>query len=102
VNIWNGPENRLDYFIGIRTEDAAGDTPGTEEINIPGGLYALFRTPVTTHADFVNTIHRTWKYINTVWLPQNGYRRTGSHEFESYIEQSHTFSEKIHIPIDKE
>ena len=101
VNIWNGAENKLDYFIGIRTEDAAGDTPGTEEINIPGGLYALFRTPVTTHADFVNTIHRTWKYINTVWLPQSGYRRTGGYEFESYIEQSHMFSEKIHIPIEK-
>ena len=101
VSVWNKSENKLDYFIGIRTENAKGDLSGTEEIIIPGGLYALFQTPVSTHADFVNTIHRTWEYIRKVWLPQSGYKYTGGHEFESYIEQSRVFSEKIYIPIYK-
>lgn len=100
VSIWNHSENKWDYFIGIRTEDAAGDVSGTEELTIPGGLYALFKTPAATHADFVNMIHRTWKYIKTAWLPQSKYRYTGGYEFESYIEQSRAFSEKIYIPIE--
>jgi AraC family transcriptional regulator len=65
-------------------------------------LYALFRTPAATNIDFVNTIHRTWEYINTVWLPKSGYKRRNSYEFESYMEQSRAFSEKIYIPIEKE
>lgn len=100
VSIWNNAENKLDYFIGICTENAAGDISGTQEVQITGGLYALFQTPNTTHADFVNTIHRTWEYINTVWLLQSSYKRRGSHEFECYTEQSRLFSEKIHIPIE--
>jgi len=100
VSIWNAAKNKLDYYIGIRTEEAAGDISGTEEIAIPGGLYALFRTPVATHIDFINTIHRTWEYIREVWLPQSGYRYTGGYEFESYLEQSRAFSENIYIPIE--
>lgn len=99
VNIWNSSENKLDYFIGILTENTEGDVSATHEIQIPGGLYALFRTPSTTHAGFVNTIHRMWEYINMVWLPQSGCKRTGSYEFESYIEQSRIFSEKVYVPI---
>ena len=99
VNIWNSSESKLDYFIGILTENTEGNVSGTQEIQITGGLYALFQTPNTTHAGFVSTIHRMWEYINTVWLPQSDYKRTGSYEFESYIEQSRIFSEKIYIPI---
>jgi AraC family transcriptional regulator len=99
VNIWNKSESKLDYFIGILTENAEENVSGTQEIQITAGFYALFNTPNTTHAGFVNTIHRTWEYINTVWLPQSGYKRTGGYEFENYIEQSQIFSEKIYIPI---
>lgn len=101
VSFWNHSKNKLDYFIGIRTLDAAGDTTGTEQIFIPGGLYALFRTPATTHENFVNTIHRAWEYIRFEWLPHSGYQFTGGYEFESYVEQSRVFSEKIYIPINK-
>ena len=98
---WNGDASRLDYFIGIRKELATGDVSGTEDIVIPGGLYAVFRTPVASHADFVNTIRRTWDYIFSVWLPRSGYRFTGGWQFESYVEHSRAFSEKIHIPIEE-
>ena len=99
VSSWNNEENRLDYYIGIRTDEAMGDTSGTQQIYINAGLYAIFQTPQSSHIDFVNTIHRSWNYIYRVWIPQSEYERTEDYEFESYIEQSRVFSEKIFIPI---
>jgi AraC family transcriptional regulator len=99
VTFRSKPDSKLDYYIGIRTEDAWGDLTGTLELTITGGLYAVFTTPVTSPADFVNTIHRTWEYIRTTWLRNSGYGRTGGYEFECYIEDSRVFSEKVYIPI---
>ena len=101
VSAWNKLENKLDYFIGIRKNNALGDTDGTVEILNQGGLYAVFTTPKTSHYNFVNTIHRTWDYINSKWSQNSGYRRKCSYEFESYIEESRTFSEKIYIPLEE-
>lgn len=100
--IWNQTKNKLDYYIGIREADACGDLANTVTLTIPGGVYAVFHTPPATQIDFVNTIHRAWDYIGQVWLPKNGYRRTGGFELESYVEESRIFSEKIYIPITKE
>lgn len=102
VSAWNISRDRLDYYIGIRLEDAHGDLADTETLDIPGGLYAIFNTPISTPFNFVNTIHFTWDYIGRVWLPENGYRRTGGFELESYVEESHIFSEQIYIPITQE
>ncbi len=99
VSIWNREKNKLDYYIGIPETEACGDLAGTVPIPIAGGRYAMFETPPSTHADFVNTIHRTWDYIGRVWLPGNGYKRTGGPEFEKYTEISRCFSEQIFIPI---
>lgn len=98
---WNPAAGRLDYWIGIRERDAGGDRAGTVVLDIPGGEYAVFVTPPATQIDFVETIRRTWDWIADVWLPRHGYRRTGGYEFECYVEESHTFSEKIHIPIER-
>jgi AraC family transcriptional regulator len=65
VSTWNESENKLDNFIGVQKDNAIGDTDGTMELLIQGGLYAIFATPKTSHYDFVNTIHRTWAYINS-------------------------------------
>ena len=97
--IWNFQENKLDYYIGISKQDAKGDLTGTTTLTIAGGLYAVFETPPSTHFSFINTIRKTWDYIGNVWLPQNGYQRTGGFEFETYIEESRKFSEKIFIPL---
>ena len=95
----NAAAKKMDYYIGIRKENALGDLTGTTELSINGGLYAVFATPKTSHYDFVNTIHRTWSYINCVWLPDSGYKKIGEYEFESYIEESRIFSERIYIKI---
>ena len=98
VSLWNSETRHLDYFIGIREEEAAGDTRGTVRLNIQGGDYAVFTTPPATHYNFVNQIHRTWRYI-PVWLEQNGFQRTVGYEFECYVDSSRTYCEKIYIPI---
>lgn len=89
----------LHYYIGIKSEYAKGDTNNTIQLTISGGLYAIFSTPATNHNDFINNVHKTWDYINYIWLPESKYRRTGNYEFECYIEKSRMFSEDIYIPI---
>lgn len=101
VSDWRMETGSLDYYIGIRRDEALGDLRDTQIMKIQGGLYAVFRTPLTTHFEFVNNIHRTWNYINTVWLPNGMYERTGGYEFECYLEESRRYSETIYIPVRK-
>ena len=102
VNVWNNNEGKHDYYAGIRKENASGNLDGTNELQIQGGLYAIFTTPPRTQFDFVNTIHHTWAYILNIWIPQSPYRCADAdrYQFESYIEDSRTFSEDIFIPIE--
>lgn len=102
ICFWDADKNKLDYFIGIRKENASGDIRGTNEFYVKSGLYAVFTTPKSNQFDYVNTVHRTWDFIYNEWLPNSGYKRTGDYEYESYIEQSRTYSEKIFIPIEKQ
>lgn len=101
VSDWRMETASLDYYIGIKRSEALGDLRGTQVMEIQGGLYAVFHTPLASHFDFVNNIHKTWNYINTVWLPDSGYQRTGGYEFECYLEESRKYSETIYIPIQK-
>ena len=101
VSSWNHEENRLDYYIGIRSEYAAGDIQGTLELDVAGGLYAVFSTPAVSQDVFVTQIRRTWDYIKRVWFPNSGYERKSGYEFECYCEKSRLFSEDIYIPLDK-
>lgn len=102
VCIWNSGTNRLDYFIGIPTEDAKGDITETKQLHVLGGLYAIFATPPTSHFNFVNMIHRTWHYILNVWMTESEYQCASGHgyQFETYIEASRAYSEDIYIPIE--
>lgn len=98
VSDWNHEKKRLDYYIGIPSEYAAGDTQGTHELCIPGGLYAVFSTPAATQDIFVSHIRKTWDYIKE-WLADSAYTRKSSYEFECYCEKSRLFSEDIYIPL---
>ena len=77
VSDWDNRTNTLRYYIGIRTEDARGDTAGTKTLSVAGGMYAVFATWPANHFDFVDVIQNTWKYINTHWLLHSGYMRPG-------------------------
>lgn len=92
-------KERLYYYIGIEKCLAQGELPETVELVLKGGLYAIFTTPETSQNNFVNTIHTTWKFINQKWLPFDKYERLDCPEYETYMEESRSFSEKIYIPI---
>lgn len=102
LSIWDSTHARLNYAIGIRTEEARGDTAGTVQMTVPGGLYAAFETPTTTHFSFVDVIRRTWDEIFDTWLPTSGFRLSDGIQFETYTEESRIFRETIYIPIRKE
>ena len=99
--IWNNEEKKLDYFIGIRSEEACGDLKGTVKIDIDGGLFAIFETPPASQHDFVATIRRTWDYIYGEWLQNNGFKRRAGFELESYVESSKKYTERIYIPLER-
>lgn len=99
---WNHEKKQLDYFIGVRSADARGDTSGTITLAIDGGLYAVFETAPASRHDFVEIIRRTWDEIERHWLAENGWRRTGGFELESYVESSRKYSERICIPLKKD
>ena len=101
VCTWNSEKGRLDYWIGIREEDAKGDRNGTVKLHVSGGLYAVFQTPKSSHFNFVNNIHGTWDYIYSVWFPASDYVKRDGYELESYLEESRQFVETIYIPIMK-
>lgn len=100
--IWNAERGKLDYYIGIKADEAKGDTSGTVELEISGGLYAAFDTQTVSQHDFVSTIRRTWDWIYGEWLPNSGYRRARGFELECYTEISKEYSERIYVPLEKE
>jgi len=101
VSSWDYEEKRLDYYIGIPSEYAAGSREGTLELYIPGGIYAVFSTPAADQDTFVTQIHKTWDYIRE-WFSGSGYERRRGYEFECYREKSRLFSEDIYIPVEME
>ncbi|MCI8975000.1 MAG: AraC family transcriptional regulator [Lachnospiraceae bacterium] len=100
-SVWNFEQGKLDYYAGILTEYAKGNVSGTIQLNVNGGLYAVFDTPKADKYTFVNTIRRTWDYIMHEWIPQSAYEYLGDCDFETYRECSREFTEQIFIHIRK-
>lgn len=100
--IWDNEKRRLNYYIGIKAEAAKGDTADTLQMEINGGLYAVFETPPAEQHNFVSIIRSTWDWIYREWFPNSGYRRADGFELESYIETSRKYTERIYIPIIEE
>ena len=88
---------RLAYVVGVWADRPGPE--GTVLVTIPAGLHAIFATPPADAFTFVETIHTTWDTIYRQWLPGSPYARAPGPDYETYCEISHTFSEKIHIPI---
>lgn len=102
VMIWNPARQALDYHIGIRREDYRGEDENALMLPIEEGIYAVFETPPSTQHEFVGRIKDTWQWIYNVWFPESGYRRAAGYEFETYVESSKKYAERIYVPIEKE
>jgi AraC family transcriptional regulator len=90
-------QGRTAYVIGLWSDRPGPE--GTVTVVIPAGLHVLFTTPPADAFCFVETIHRTWDVIYREWLPASLYERSSGPDYETYCEVSHTFSEKIYIPV---
>ena len=101
VRYFHKDTGKLDYFIGVRKEEAAGDKNGTAELTVPAGLYAVFETPPAAQHNFSAVIRDTWEYIREEWFPESGYLRKDGFELETYTEESRTYTETIYIPIER-
>jgi AraC family transcriptional regulator len=107
VDIGLSPEvcenGSFDYIIGIAIgpEKMSKITlcSNMVSISISPTLYAIFDTPPADSFTFVETIHKTWDFIFETWLPQSNYQRAPGPVFESYCEESHSFSEQINMPV---
>ncbi|MCM1991444.1 AraC family transcriptional regulator [Oceanirhabdus seepicola] len=97
VAIVNHENESFEYFIGV---ESCENIPNTDHITLPAGTYVSFTTPTADSFTFVDTIHRTWKYINE-WFRTSDYIKLKGYEFERYCEKSYTYSEEILIPVKK-
>jgi AraC family transcriptional regulator len=78
------------------------------KMDIPGGLYAVFTTPLVVSQQYAQSIRDTWKTILVDWLPDSGYKYDeGRYDFEYYDERDHSWEHNnmvqmdIYIPIRK-
>lgn len=92
-------KQKFTYIIGVEVESFDNIPKNAVIKTIPAAEYAVFSTPKADIYTFISTIHRTWRFIYQEWLPSSGYDHAGTHEFETYCENSRTYSEDIYIPI---
>jgi len=86
-------EGSFTYMMGVGVAEAEYATPlrpGTYRHAIPGGLYAVFTTPLSNNDNQTAILTATWKYILEEWLPASEYKyddsRTG---YEYHDERAH-------------
>lgn len=94
----------MSYIIGM--EATSFDNVPADMVcrTIPEATYAVFTTPLVSHADFSDSIQSTWKSIYAEWFPHSPYEHAGTAEFEWYDERSHQDKHEliqmdIYIPI---
>jgi len=81
------------YMMGVgvtETEYAAALRPGTYRHTIPGGLYAVFTTPLSDDNTQNAILQETWKYILEDWLPGSEYEYDDARtDYEYHDERAH-------------
>lgn len=99
------------YLLGVgvdNPEDLSKIEPDMCKMEMPGGLYARFTTPLVESSKHVQAVKDTWKTALDNWLPASEYEfdETRS-DFEYYDERDHSWQNndmaqmEIYIPIQK-
>lgn len=99
------------YLLGVgvdNTEDINKIETDMCRIDIPGGLYAIFTTPLSAPEDYAKSISEMWLYILKEWLPNSQYTLDEArYDFEYYDERDHAWERDnmiqmdVYIPISK-
>ncbi len=92
------------YMLGVGV-DNAGDLDRIESdmyrIDIPGGLYAVFTTPLVENEQYKNSIRETWQTILNDWLPVSEYEfDEGRYDFEYYDKRDHSWENGGKVQMD--
>ena len=81
------------YMIGVgvdKTDYGVLQRPGTYRHEIPGGLYAVFTTPLANNDTQLTVLQDTWKYILEDWLPGSEYEYDETRpDYEYHDERAH-------------
>ena len=83
------------YLMGVgvsEAEYAIPLRPGTYRHELPGGLYAVFTTPLAGDEAYTQNaaLQDTWKYILEDWLPRSEYEYDDSRtDYEYHDERAH-------------
>jgi AraC family transcriptional regulator len=92
------------YLLGVgidNQEDMGKIEADMTKIDLPGGLYAIFTTPLTDSENYTKSINDTWSYILTEWLPNSEYVMDESrYDFEYYDERDHAWLHNNKVQMD--
>jgi AraC family transcriptional regulator len=99
------------YLLGVgvdNPEDLSKIEPDMHKMEMPGGLYAKFTTPLARSSKYTQSIRDTWKVALDNWLPTSEYEFDETrYDFEYYDKRDHIYQGKdtqqmdIYIPIKK-
>jgi len=99
------------YLLGVgvdNPEDHSKIEPDMYEMEMPGGLYAKFTTPLVESSKHIQAVRDTWKTALDNWLPASEYEFDETrYDFEYYDERDHSWQNNdmaqmdIYIPIQK-
>ena len=92
------------YLLGVGV-DNAGDLnkiePDMRRIDLPGGEYAVFTTPMVPSEQYADSIRETWKEILLRWLPDCGYEFDDARmDFEYYDQRDHAWEHDNMVQMD--
>ena len=94
--------NKINYMAGFDVEDIEkAKKLGLEIMEIPEAKYAC----IELVGKVPNSIHVGWKFAMETFLPENGYKHSGTPDFEVYFEgdmYSDDYVMELWIPIVKE
>ena len=88
-------EDCFTYMIGIgvdKDDHSEPQRPGTYRHELPGGLYAVFTTPIAGDEAYTQlaALQDTWKYILEEWLPGSEYEYDETRvDYEYHDERAH-------------
>lgn len=99
------------YLLGVGVdnhEDLSLIEKDMHQMDMAGGLYAVFTTPLVESSQYALSIRDTWNNILVDWLPDSGYEFDEErYDFEYYDERDHAWEHgnmvqmDIYIPIQK-
>jgi AraC family transcriptional regulator len=103
--------NGFSYLLGVGVDNPEDHTkikPDMYEMEMPGGLYARFTTPLVESSRHAQAVRDTWKAIFDTWLPASEYEfDENRYDFEYYDERDHSWENNgmaqmdVYIPVRK-